>query len=115
MERPQKITFTEMRSSGVRGLLCSDYHCSHWTAISGDQWPDEVRLSDLEYMSGKCSRESWICQDVRCTAALGAQRTLTKKCFEMPLTRGVSQDGHAAKVEVQTLKSIKRRLRHHSG
>jgi hypothetical protein len=35
---------------GVRGLLvyCSDYHCSHWIAISGDQWPDDVRLSDLE-------------------------------------------------------------------
>ena len=40
----------EMRASGVRGLLiyCSDYRCSHWTAISGDQWPDEVRLSDIE-------------------------------------------------------------------
>jgi hypothetical protein len=37
-----------MRSSGVRGVLiyCSDYRCSHWTAISGDQWPDYVRLSD---------------------------------------------------------------------
>jgi hypothetical protein len=49
-KRPQKITFAEMRACGVRGLLiyCSDYHCSHWTAISGDQWPDDVRLSDLE-------------------------------------------------------------------
>jgi len=39
-----------MRASGVRGLLiyCSDYRCSHWTAISGDRWPDDVRLSDLE-------------------------------------------------------------------
>jgi hypothetical protein len=35
----QKITFAEMRASGVRGLLvyCADYHCSHWTAISGDR------------------------------------------------------------------------------
>jgi hypothetical protein len=34
----QKITFAEMRASGVRGILIyrSDYHCSHWTAISGD-------------------------------------------------------------------------------
>jgi len=50
MERPQKITFAEMRASGVRGLLiyCSDYHCSHWTAISDDQWTDDFRLSDLE-------------------------------------------------------------------
>ena len=46
----QKITFAEMRAGGVRGLLiyCSDYHCSNWTAISGDRWPDDVRLSDLE-------------------------------------------------------------------
>jgi hypothetical protein len=47
---PQKITFGEMRSTGVRGLLiyCSDYHCSHSIAIKGDRWPDGVRLSDLE-------------------------------------------------------------------
>jgi hypothetical protein len=46
----QRITFAEMRSSGVRGLLvyCSDYHCSHHTTISGDRWADDVRLSDLE-------------------------------------------------------------------
>jgi hypothetical protein len=24
------------------------YRCSHSIAISGDQWPDEARLSDLE-------------------------------------------------------------------
>jgi hypothetical protein len=48
--REQKITLGEMRSSGVRGLLiyCSDYKCSHWTPISGDRWPDDVRLSDIE-------------------------------------------------------------------
>ena len=50
MKRPEKITFGEMRSSGVRGVLiyCADYHCSHSIAISADQWPDDVRLSDLE-------------------------------------------------------------------
>jgi Tetratricopeptide repeat len=39
-----------MRSSGVRGLLisCADYHCSHSSAISANQWPDDVRLSDIE-------------------------------------------------------------------
>ena len=49
-ERPQKITFGEMRESGVRGVLiyCSDYKCSHSIAISADQWPDDVRLSDIE-------------------------------------------------------------------
>jgi hypothetical protein len=48
--RHEKITLGEMRASGVRGLLiyCSDYRCSHSTAISGDRWPDHVRLSDLE-------------------------------------------------------------------
>jgi hypothetical protein len=45
-----KITFGEMRASGVRDLLiyCSDFRCSHWTAISADRWPDDVRLSDIE-------------------------------------------------------------------
>jgi hypothetical protein len=35
-DRPQKITFGEMSSTGVRGLLiyCSDYKCSHSIAIS---------------------------------------------------------------------------------
>jgi hypothetical protein len=50
LTRPTKITFAEMRTAGVRGVLiyCSDYKCSHSTAISADQWPDHVRLSDLE-------------------------------------------------------------------
>jgi hypothetical protein len=50
MERPTKITFAEMRESGIRGLLvyCADYRCSHSIAMIGDQWADEVRLSDLE-------------------------------------------------------------------
>jgi hypothetical protein len=48
--RQQKITLAEMRAAGVRGLLiyCSDFRCSHHTTISGDRWPDDVRLSDLE-------------------------------------------------------------------
>ena len=50
MARPTKITFADMRDLGVRGLLiyCSDYRCSHSTAISGDPWPDDVRLSNIE-------------------------------------------------------------------
>jgi hypothetical protein len=48
--RAQKITFAEMRASGVRGILvyCSDYPCSHHIAISGDRWPDGVWLPDFE-------------------------------------------------------------------
>lgn len=50
MQRPQKITFGEMRSAGVRRLLvyCADYQCSHLIELDAEQWPDEVRLSDLE-------------------------------------------------------------------
>ena len=49
-----------MRSSGVRSVLvyCSDYRCSHYIAISGDRWPDDVRLSDLEprFICSACGR-----------------------------------------------------------
>jgi hypothetical protein len=39
-----------MRASGVRGVIvyCADYKCSHWMTISADQWPDDMRLSDIE-------------------------------------------------------------------
>ena len=55
----QKITLGEMRASGVRGLLiyCSDYKCSHHIAISGDQWPDDVRLSDIELTCQACGQK----------------------------------------------------------
>ena len=48
--RLQKITFGEMRSSGARGVVvfCADYLCSHSTVISADQWPGDVRLSEIE-------------------------------------------------------------------
>ena len=49
-DRPEKITMAQMRASGVRGLLVyyNDFTCSHSLPISGDQWPDDIRLSDLE-------------------------------------------------------------------
>jgi hypothetical protein len=48
--RPQKITFGEMRDMGVRGILvyCADYRCSRSVAMSADEWPDDLRLSDIE-------------------------------------------------------------------
>jgi hypothetical protein len=48
--RPQKITFAELRSQCVRGLLvfCQDYRCSHNVTVNGDRWPDDIRLSDIE-------------------------------------------------------------------
>jgi hypothetical protein len=50
LPRPEKITFAEMRASGVHGLLifCADFRCSHSIAVSADPWPDDARLSDLE-------------------------------------------------------------------
>jgi hypothetical protein len=48
--RPEKITFGEMRSSGVISILvfCADYKCSHSIAMPADRWPDDIRLSDIE-------------------------------------------------------------------
>jgi hypothetical protein len=39
-----------MRDMGVRGILvyCADYRCNHLIAVSGDRWPDDLRLSDIE-------------------------------------------------------------------
>jgi hypothetical protein len=38
-DRPQKITFADMRDMGVRGLLvrCSDYECCHLITMSGNR------------------------------------------------------------------------------
>ena len=48
--RPQKITFGQLREMGVRDVLiyCRDYKCSHSIKMSADQWPDDVRLGDIE-------------------------------------------------------------------
>ncbi len=50
MPHGQKTTFGEMRDMGVGDVLiyCADHHCSHWIRSSADDWPDHVRLSDLE-------------------------------------------------------------------
>ena len=44
----QKITFGEMRASGVRDVLiyCRDHRCSHHVEVNADGWPDDVRFSD---------------------------------------------------------------------
>jgi hypothetical protein len=51
---------------GVRGVLiyCSDYKCSHLVTMSGDQWPDGMRLSDLElrFVCSACGKR---CADSR--------------------------------------------------
>ena len=49
----QKITFGEMRDSGVRDVLvyCRDVGCSHSKTMSADLWPDNIRLSDVSRTS----------------------------------------------------------------
>ena len=58
--RPPKITLGEMRESGMRRILvyCGEFRRSHHLDISADQWPDEVRLSDLEprFVCQACGR-----------------------------------------------------------
>jgi hypothetical protein len=46
---PQKITFAEMRASGVRDVLiyCRDHRCSHSVEISADRWPGAAGNSGL--------------------------------------------------------------------
>jgi hypothetical protein len=46
--RAKEITLGSMRSQGVRGLLVRCSSCAHSVAISADQWPDDLRLSNLE-------------------------------------------------------------------
>jgi hypothetical protein len=68
-DRPQKITFAQMRDMGVRGLLiyCADYRCSHSIAISGDAWPDDVRLSDIEdrFVCRACGKRGALTRTIR--------------------------------------------------
>jgi hypothetical protein len=58
--RATKITFGEMRASGVHGILiyCADYRCSHHTTALADGWPDGMRLSDIEdrFVCAACGR-----------------------------------------------------------
>jgi hypothetical protein len=60
MERPQKITFAEMRESGVTASLiyCSDFRCCHSVEMLADQWANDVRLSDIEprFVCSTCGR-----------------------------------------------------------
>ena len=50
----------------MRGILIArNYHCSHSVAISADQWPDSVRLSDLEtsFVCEACKKGSDVRRD----------------------------------------------------
>jgi hypothetical protein len=75
-DRPQTITFAEMRDMGVRGVLiyCADYKCSHSIAVNADQWPDDLRLSDIEdrFTCSACGKRG---ADVRPDFQLGQRRS----------------------------------------
>ena len=47
MGKAQKITFGEMRASGVRDVLiyCRDHRCSHHVEINADGWGREQCVS----------------------------------------------------------------------
>jgi hypothetical protein len=67
---PVKITFGEMRASGVRDVLiyCRDHRCSHSTTLSADQWPDNIRLSDVEpdFVCTACGKKGADWYRLRC-------------------------------------------------
>jgi hypothetical protein len=50
VDRPAKITFAEVRDSGVRGDLGLLHRLSlqHSMALMADHWPADLRLSDIE-------------------------------------------------------------------
>ena len=35
--------------AGSLNKACPDYRCSHSLAVSADQWPDDLRVSDIEH------------------------------------------------------------------
>ena len=57
---PTKITFRELRASGVNTILiyCRDHRCSHHIEANADGWADDVRLSDVEpkFFCTKCGK-----------------------------------------------------------
>ena len=56
--RPQKITLGEMRQSDAHDLIayCTAPLCGHHVVVDASQWPDDVRISDLEprFVCSKC-------------------------------------------------------------
>jgi len=57
MTYQQKITFGEMRESGVRDALiyCRDHHCSHHVEANADGWPDHP-VATIPACTGTASR-----------------------------------------------------------
>ena len=58
MTYPQKITFGEMRASGVRDVLiyCRDHRCSHHVEVSADRdylIPTNTSMSSISRMGAR--------------------------------------------------------------
>ena len=76
---PQKVTFGELRASGVRDVLiyCRDHRCSHHIAISADRsampWQDDGRKRDRP---GRGKRTRFVSNRNTCcaTAPLSTRR-----------------------------------------
>ena len=73
-QRTQALAASPSDSRIRRTLIDgAGYHCSHSIAISGDVWPDELRLSDIEarFVCRACGKRG---ADVRpfCSATRGA-------------------------------------------
>jgi hypothetical protein len=85
---PQKITFGQLRASGVSYVLvyCRDHKCSHHITLSADRWRDDVRLSDIEpgFVCTACGKRgadrAWAPVDA-VVRAIGSERASTAQVF----------------------------------
>ena len=95
-DRPQKITFAQMRNSGVRGLLiyCSDYKCSNLITLSGDHLFDE----STEFGSCKWLAEKrFVLERFRYAATFVCT---DEKIWETPLLDDFGNRSNALTIEV---------------
>jgi hypothetical protein len=85
--RPIKLTFGEMRASGVTGILiyCADFKCSHVVPIAAPEWADDVRLSDIEdrFVCQACGKRG---ADVRPDFPKAVTGTPNTRTPERPMT-----------------------------
>jgi hypothetical protein len=65
-ETATKITFAETRYMGVCGvpIYCAGYQCSRSIAVM--QWPDDLRLSDIEprFICTACASAALMCGQI---------------------------------------------------
>jgi hypothetical protein len=83
---PVKITFGELRESGVRDVLVygRDHRCIHHIETNADDRADDVRLSDIEpnFTCTRCGKRG---ADVR--PNFPQARMGTRSCGKLPTLR----------------------------